>query len=243
MNELSSPTTFQELQSLGHLRGDLRLEAPEAEGYPFAWLLTHDSKATAQTRLLFALSPWFAVEPPQLDGARVATVASPDDVACSVALQLLTYAPYSGPPRKPEAPDWVRRNAPWLGRFWGDGLDRSAPLSVYEPSFEWAKTDPGGFRTAARLILDRARSSTNLLPDVSDHPDAQKLLTILSRYDRPNHSFAAVLLRKHPQALTRAVEILIRRPDAVRTVLTRDPYTAPSWIGGPLDADLDTPSS
>ncbi|HEU5118845.1 MAG TPA: glycosyltransferase family 39 protein, partial [Isosphaeraceae bacterium] len=40
MNDLSSPSTFQELQSLGHLRGDIHLESPPGNDYPYAWLLT-----------------------------------------------------------------------------------------------------------------------------------------------------------------------------------------------------------
>ncbi len=239
-NDLSSPSTFQELQSLGHLRSDLHLEAPPGDDYPYAWLLTHDSKATAQTRLLFALSPWFAVEPSQLDGARVASVADPESVATSVALQLLTDAPYEGPAPKPSAPEWVRLHAPWLARFWGDGLDRAAPLTLHEPTFAWVRSDPDSLRAAARLLRDRARSSGNRLPDVSENADAQKLLAILSRYDRPEYSFAAALLRKRPEALTRAVEILIRRPHDVRTVLTRYGFTDPRLLNGPLDAGLES---
>ena len=46
------------------------------------------------------------------------------------------------------------------------------------------------------------------------------------------------LLEGRPQALVEAVEILIRRPEAVRAVLTRFGYTDPDSIGGYLDRDL-----
>ena len=67
LNEKTNPTTFQELQSLGELRGDLVLgDAAGPRQFPYVWLLTQDSKATAFTRLLFAMAPWYARRPRQL---------------------------------------------------------------------------------------------------------------------------------------------------------------------------------
>lgn len=73
---LINPEVFYQLQELGRLRADINLEAdPEKsnqqhsstadsqarqpETMPWTWLLTHSSKATAYTRLLYACQPWF----------------------------------------------------------------------------------------------------------------------------------------------------------------------------------------
>lgn len=238
--EKSAGMVFQDLQSLGQLRGDLRLgmsgleefarQAPyqvESLDFPYVWLLTHDSKATAFTRLLFALKPWYARRPNQLDGLRVATVADPPAVARAWALWLLTDD--AGPPDRPEAPPWVHRRAPWLSRFWGEGVDRINHLGVHEPIFAWARSDPEGLRAAA-LTLSQGQP-------IDDDPDARRLLNILSRYDQSwnNLSYAQTLLQIRPAALLEAVEIIIARPDAVRRVLLRHSYTDPAWVGGYLD--------
>ena len=58
LNEKTNAITFQELQSLGALRRDvLLLIARQTDRFPYVWLLTQDSKATAFTRLLFAMRP------------------------------------------------------------------------------------------------------------------------------------------------------------------------------------------
>ena len=58
-------------------------------GFRTSWLLTQDSKATALTRLMFAMRPWYASEPRQLGGARVASVIDPITVSRAWALQVL----------------------------------------------------------------------------------------------------------------------------------------------------------
>jgi hypothetical protein len=159
LNEFTSTLpTFFELQSLGALRGDVVLGARSLDAFPYAWLLTHDSKALAFTRLLFAMRPWYALEPRQLDGLRVAMVAAPETVARAWALQLLAAKPDPDPPAPPEVPDWVRRHAPWLARFWGESLARVRPPQVNEATFAWARADPQGLRAAARTIAERGLS-------------------------------------------------------------------------------------
>jgi hypothetical protein len=213
-NKRTETPTFEELQSLGALRGDLRLTSADPEAVPYLWLLTQDSKAWALTRLLFVLRPWYAVRPPQLDGLRVATVANPVAVSRAWALQLLTDAP--GP---------ANVSTGWLTRV--------ARPQYNEAIFQWARADPSGLRTAARTI-----AAGN--PDPGD-PAVQRLLTLLRRFDHPKERggrFSERVLKGRPQALVEAVEILIRRPEAVQAVLTRFGYTDPDTIGGYLDRDL-----
>ena len=232
LNVLATPPTFAELQSLGHLNRDLVLGSGQSDQFPFAWLLTQDSKASPLTRLLFAMTPWYARQPRQLDGLRIASVVDPVAVSRAWALQLLADRSGGEPPR-PRAPAWVQRYAPWLRRFWGEGLTLRPTLMVNAPLLEWARTDPDGLRAAARLIAERR-------PIAGDR-DARRFREMLARHDSPDIQdglFSDRLLTARPQGLVEAVEILIARPDAVRVVLTRYPYTDPASIGGFLDQAL-----
>jgi hypothetical protein len=248
-NRLSEPSTFLELQAQGLLRADIELNAL-GDGYPYSWLLTHDSKASANSRILFALKPWYTVRPSQLDGLRLATVADPRAAARSLALQLLVDAPDRTPPAPPRAPGWVRLYAPWFSRLWGDGLTRARRLSVNETIMNWSRNDPEGLRAGAHAIVDWANvggvgsrfpmgvGEVDQPFDASSAPG--RLLQELRRFDR-GISYSDDLLRKQPEALSDAVEILIRRSDAVRAVITRYGYTDVGLIGGYLDAELQEP--
>lgn len=243
-NRLSSPSTFQDLQAMGELRGDIQL-GTSSDRYPFLWLLTHDSKASANTRILFALEPWYAVRPRQLGGAQVLAVASPKAAARSIALQLLADAPDPLPPPQADVPPLVRKYMPWLGRLWGEGITRAARLQVNEAAFDWARTDHEGIMAAARDIVawvkeQRARGddSRNLSQAFEQNDATRRLASFLTRYDG-EFAFSADLLRKDPDALLDAVTILIRRPKALRAVLTRYGYTNPESIGGYLDAGMN----
>src|SRR5262249_34317917 len=139
--------------SLGELRGDVLLMARREDRFPYVWLLTQDSKATAFTRLLFAMRPWYSSEPAQLDLARVASVADPIAVSRAYAMQILLDAPDRGRERAPAAPPWVREYAGWLARLWGDGLNRASRLAVNQAVLDWSRTDPDGLLAAAESIV------------------------------------------------------------------------------------------
>jgi hypothetical protein len=197
--------------------------------------LTQDSKASAFTRLLFAMKPWYAVERPQVDRARVATVADPVAVSRARALWLMLDAPDDQPPDRPSTPAWVRRFVPFLGRFWGEGLTKIHRLTVNEPLLDWARTDPQGFLNAARALVENGKAG--------DDPGASRLWSVLTRYHKYSPGdYARQLLRVRPQAITEAAWIVTKRPDAVRTVLTRSGYTNLDLIGGTLDRDLPNPA-
>lgn len=232
-SELSAAVmVFQDLKSLGKLRGDILLGARSRDEFPYMWLLTQDSKATALSRLLFAMHPWYELRPKQLDHLRVAMVADPVAVSRAWALQLLTDAPDTSPPEPPRAPEWIRAHAPWLARLWGDGLIKVRHLRINESILEWAHDDPEGLRSAAATIAERR--------PIDDDRQARRLMDVLKRYDDPaqGRRFSETLLRSRPEAVRDAVEILIRRPEDVRAVVLRYSYTDPSWIGGDLDRDL-----
>jgi 4-amino-4-deoxy-L-arabinose transferase-like glycosyltransferase len=232
LNPMATPETFAQLQALGQLRGDLKLGLRSPVEFPYVWLLTQDSKATAFTRLLFAMKPWYESRPRQLDGLRVATVADPRAVSRAWALQLLLDAPSGGLPEPAAAPEWVRVRAPWLAWFWGDGVPKFKPLNSYKRTLEWARRDPEGLWSAAQAVAARQGELAG---------KARQLLTILQRhdpFDPPSQLASERLLRARPEALLEAVQILITRLNDVRTVLERRPYTVDDRIGGFLDREF-----
>ena len=232
--DLVNPPTFDCLQELGALRGDIILRSDDPDKIPYGWMLTHDSKATPMTRLMFAMTPIYNRKPVQLDRLRVVTVDSPEAASRAWALDILTRG--VGTPDVSRVPKWVR-DSPWLrpfARFWGEGVTKGPPLAVDEAIFAWARDDPEGLRAAARTIAERR--------PVEPGSKASKLMAYL---DRPLfmdpaawRSWVGGLLRNRPEALSEAVEILIARPDAVRSVLLRPGYTHEASIGGFLDEGL-----
>jgi hypothetical protein len=235
LNHKTNNITFQEVQTLGGLRRDIRLIARQTDRFPYIWLLTQDSKASAFTRLLFAMRPWYAVEPRQLGGARVASVIDPITVSRAWALQSLLDAPGTRE-SEPAAPGWVRRNAPWLDRFWGEGLVRSYPLAVSRAAIEWSRSDPEGLLEAARYIAAKR--------PIEKDKNARRLMQLLTNEPNPNglrHYYVEELLHARPEALVEGIKILNARPDDVVHVLSRYGYTDPKSIGGYLDRDLPNP--
>lgn len=229
---------FNDQQALGHIRPDIKLVRRSGDRFPHVFLLTQDSKASAFTRLLFAMQPWYASTPSQLDGLRVVTVADPTAVSRAWGLSLLVDAPDRSPPDPPASPAWVRSSFPVLQRFWGDGLQKDNRLGVNEAMVEWARTSPDRLKAAARLIADRR--------PIQEDADASRLHALLvPEVDgRPNptrKNLLDQLLRARPEGLVEAVSILTAHPDAVVRVLTRYGYTDPQSVGGFLDRDLVGP--
>jgi hypothetical protein len=235
LNQKTNNITFQEVQTLGGLRPDIRLIARQTDRFPYVWLLTQDSKASAFTRLLFAMRPWYAVEPRQLGGARVASVIDPITVSRAWAIQSLLDAPGTKESES-AAPVWVQRNAPWLGRFWGEGLVRTYPLAVSREAIEWSRSDPEGLLEAARYIAAKR--------PVEKDKNARRLMHLLTNEPNPKglrHYYVEELLHARPEALVEGIKILNGRPDEVVRVLSRYGYTDAQSIGGYLDRDLPNP--
>ncbi len=228
-----SVQVFQDLQSLGILRGDISLAAQKPNQFPFVWLLTQDSKAVAFTRVLFALRPWYSNQPRQLGGAQVAAVADPVAVSRAYALKTLLDAPDPTRPPPPAAPRWIRDFVPALARLWGDGLIRLKRLTLNQKILAWSRSDPAGLLAAARQIA--AKQS------IEQDTTAQRLMDLLTAEANPDgvkHYLTEQLLTRRPQALVEAIQILNTHRDEVVTVMTRYGYTSPQSIGGYLDRDL-----
>ena len=241
----TSVPVFQDLQNLGLLRTDIVLGG-EGKAFPYVWLLTQDSKATAFTRLLFAMHPWYASEPRQLDGARVASVYDPVAVSRAWALFVLLDDADRSPPVPFAAPPWVRRYAPWLGRLWGDGLlselspsgflrARVHRLGVNEAVLAWSRTDPDGLLAAARHLAEKRPRE--------DHEGARRLYGLMMHESEPKGSevrqeLVRLLFAARPEALVEAIRILNAHRDEVVTILGRYAYTDPMPLGGFLDRDL-----
>ncbi len=231
---------FADQQSLGILRADIQLGRSSHSKFPYAWLLTQDSKASAFTRLLFAMRPWLASEPRQLDGAQVAAVANPVAVSRAWALQLLLDAPDLSPDDPPAAPLWVRTHVPLLARFWGDGLKKAHRLTLNQAVLNWSRTDPDGLLAAARKIA--AKES------VEQDSNARRLLKFLTAETNPSgpkirRDLLDQLLEARPRALVEAIEMINNHRDEVVRVMTRYGYTDQRSIGGFLDRDLGDASA
>ncbi|WP_165072504.1 ArnT family glycosyltransferase [Paludisphaera rhizosphaerae] len=233
----TSMQVFSDLQALGHLRPDIVLGRRARERFPYVILLSQDSKATAFTRLLFVTKPWYASEPAQIGGLRILTIADPVAVSRAWALNLLLDAPAEHRPPPPTAPGWVHDLAPFLKRFWGEGLQLDDPLGVNTKVLEWARNDPEGLKAAARKLIDGkdgekdqgvARLSRLLVPVTNGVPSPLRT------------ELLEQLRAARPEGLIEAVEIVTAHPDAVAEVITRYPYTDPASLGGYLDRDLTT---
>jgi 4-amino-4-deoxy-L-arabinose transferase-like glycosyltransferase len=242
--ETSAPV-FLDQQSLGLLRGDIII-GRASDPFPYVWLLSQDSKATAFTRLLFGMRPWYASEPRQLDGARAVTVADPVAVSRAWALFVLLESGDRSRPDPPAAPAWVRRNVPWLRRLWGDGLlaDYDADgrllrikvhrLAVNERILAWSRSDPEGLLAAARHLAPKG-------PAAQDET-ARRLYALMTDED-PNqpqvrHELTRQVFAARPEALVEAVRILNAHRDEVVAIMTRFGYQDPMRLGGYLDRDL-----
>ncbi len=135
-NDMTNPMTFEELQTLGKLRGDIKLGEDVQQHYReydrigYVWMQTQDSKSSAFTRLLFAMHPWYERRPGQLDGLRVVSVADPVAVSRALALELLL-----------DAPDPLPKEPPRVNR-----------LTLNQAVLDWARSDAQGLVAAARQV-------------------------------------------------------------------------------------------
>lgn len=225
--EWSAPVmVFQDLQSLGKLRKDINQNEPEPNTIPFMWLLTHDSKATTFSRLLFSLTPWYARYADQLNGLRVMTVADPKAVGRAMALWILCHGT-EGQPRVTtgDAPGYIRRFLPFLARFWGEGLSKIPTPTIYEEIFELARSNP----SALRLAVERYSKRQGIYEPID--------VRVAAVIDRPGaRPQRDMIMASSPQSLREAAEIIITRPADVRLVMTNSAYLDPGLINGFLDA-------
>jgi len=238
-NDKTNPVTFQELQCLGELRADIVVVSRRYDRFPYLWLLTQNAKASAFTQLLFVMRPWYTSEPPQLDLARVASVADPVAVSRAWALRALLVAGEHDDDEPPAAPRWVRDHAPWLARFWGDGLKKDSLVALDQTILGWSRSDPEGLLAAARHIAANRPLDGNT--------DAKRLMKLLATESHSIDSetrpyVTEQLIRLRPEALVEAVRILNAHRDELVRVMSQYGFTDPRTIGGYLDQDLPNPN-
>src|SRR5262249_24450252 len=190
--------------------------------------------------------PWYASEPQQLDGARVASVCDPVAVSRAWALFVLLDGGDRSPPEPFASPAWVRRYAPWLGRLWGDGLlseltpsgflrARIHRLDENEAVLSWSRSDPEGLLIATRNLVEK--------PPTDPDDGARRPYGLVTREpDGKGSGFGREMVRQlfaaRPDALVEAVRILNAHRDQAVAIMTRYAYTDPSRVGGSLDRDL-----
>lgn len=136
---LINPDTFGVLQDMGRLRVNLAMTSLEPDQFPWFWLLTHSSKASAFTRLLHAVEPWYASGH---DGVRLFAVVDERGAALAWSLHALSvdYDPRDklGAPRLHEAtfnaePETLRAALAALATIAAGG-DTSSNLSDLGPA-------------------------------------------------------------------------------------------------------------
>ena len=225
---------FFEYRNLRVLRRDVILQELEQK-LPYVWLLTQDSKAYSFTRLLFAMKPWYASEPRQLDGARVVTVSDPVAVSRARGLFVLLDAPERRRPSEPAAPLWVSTYAPVLAHFWGDGLKKAPPPVLNQLFLDWSRSDPAGLLAAARRIATKQSTA--------DDEGAQKLYRSIAPGANPSsrgtrRELLEQLLQARPEALVEAVQILNAHREEIVKVMSRHGYTEANGSGEYLDRDF-----
>jgi hypothetical protein len=185
------------------------------------------------TRLCFAMRPWYASRPSQLGGSQVFAVADPLAVSRAYALKTMLEDSDRRKPPTPNAPNWIRDHVLWLGRFRGDGLTKVQPLAINRKLLAWSNADPAGLLAAARYIAAKR--------PIKEDQNAQKLVNIIVREPDQlsvKQLLIEQLLKRRPEALVEAVEIINSHGDEVVAVMTRYAYTDPQLIGGYLDRDL-----
>ena len=105
------------------------------------------------------MTPWYARRapparrPPGRDGGR------PGGGLAGLGPAAPRWTPPPTGPARARGPAWVRRLAPWLGRFWGEGLTQVRRAGINEEVFDWARDRPDGLRAAARAARRRRRST------------------------------------------------------------------------------------
>ena len=82
-----NPEICQDLLAKGALRGDISLDVTKGKGFPYMLLLTHSSKATAFSQLLYAVTPWYTSK---CEGVPLFSVVDPHHVAIAWALHFLS---------------------------------------------------------------------------------------------------------------------------------------------------------
>ena len=219
-NELTNPMTFQELQSLGGLRSDLRLggdvqfHARRDDQFPYVWLQTQDSKATAFSRLLFAMKPWYAREPRQLEWTQGGDRRRPGGGLSCLGTRGLARRARPDDPRSAQGPPpGAEPGSPRLGPL-------SIPRGCLKPRGSSPHTralnrtpQPGGWSSWSPLIPIRRRS-------------------------RSAGSFSIACSRHARRLWSREFRFSSITPRPWRDVMTRYGYTDPAAIGGFLDRDL-----
>jgi hypothetical protein len=137
---LINPEVFDALQTLGRLRSDINADAESFNGFPWMWLLSHSSKATAFTKLLFACKPWYASG---VEGVRLFSVV--DDRAVARAWALHTLAVQS---------DQSRRLGPVLLNESVFSADAASIRASLQPMAEGIDPARDASRVVHRIVAD-----------------------------------------------------------------------------------------
>lgn len=161
---LINPEVFWQAQELGRLRSDIGLENRSSDSFRWFWLLTHSSKSTAFTRILYGLPPWYSSS---WQGVRMFSVIDPHSAAIAWALHALVVEQDQtnklGPLVLNQATmsasaDDLARAIAWIKSNKGvpSDLDRE-PRAIQALVDSWMAG--GELKPSLRLVLDRDPSA------------------------------------------------------------------------------------
>lgn len=199
---------FDELQRLRRLRPDIELGA-NPDGFPFMHLLTHSSKASAFTRVLYALEPRYSSGP---RGVRLFSLYDPVAVSRGFALTLFLDGGPSGATRPLR--HRLHREMLELAQRQPHSVEIAATL-LNEVGLSEAQARARGREPGAAVVLDW----------LAQRPD--DLQQLLSRRPRAIVEAAEILNRAAAS-----------RPQLLRLLIEEDGYAPAEKLGEYLDAFL-----
>jgi hypothetical protein len=136
VDELINPEVLTSLQAMGRLRPDVDLRPPDGSLDNWVILLTHSSKATPFTKLLYVVGGRAGGLNYRHDGVRLVTLIEPKDVNAALAAVVMT----------------VRRGA--ISRS-VNGATTLEPIELFGPAFE-GRYDAADWKAAAAAIQSGA---------------------------------------------------------------------------------------
>ena len=164
---------------------------------------------------MFAMRPWYASEPRQLGGARVASVIDPVAVSRAWALQALLDG--SGERDSRPIGAGVGATARAVARPVSGAMDspRSRPLAILSDVLDWSRSDPEGLLAAARYIAAKR--------PLEEDTNARRLMR-LDDQRAQSQTVCAIITRRScctlgPRPWSRPSRCLNAHPDEIERVL------------------------
>ena len=190
--------------------GDIFWLSRQTDHFPYVWLLTQDSKATAFTRLLFAMRPGTRASRAARRGAGRLGGRPGGGLA---RLGVADPSRWQRQARRPPAaPAWVQLTRPVAGPALGRRTDASSSAAPLQTDvLDWSRSDPEGLLAAARRIAAKQAARRRRGGPATVATDDQR-----SRPEVCDTFTTRELLHARPEALVEAIQMLNAHRDEVK---------------------------